>query len=84
MLDRIAESGRITMQFEQYGGRMSKIPESATAFSHRAGNLFKIQYLIVWDAKELKAEERDAKTIRVVQLHDSLCIEEPERRLSQL
>lgn len=31
-----------------YGGRMEEIPESATPFPHRAGELYSIQYLIYW------------------------------------
>lgn len=36
------------MQWNPYGGRMWKIPESATPFPHRAGNLFFIQYPLSW------------------------------------
>ncbi|CAN8304229.1 unnamed protein product [Cochlearia groenlandica] len=34
----------VWMQWNPYGGVMDKIPETATAFPHRKGNLFKIQY----------------------------------------
>lgn len=66
MLERVAESGIMTMQFNPYGGRMSEIPDSATAFPHRAGNLFMIQYLIVWSENEPEAANRYTKTIRDV------------------
>ncbi|VFQ64215.1 unnamed protein product [Cuscuta campestris] len=36
------------MQWNPYGGKMSEIPESATAFPHRAGNIFKMQYITIW------------------------------------
>ncbi|XP_061339385.1 berberine bridge enzyme-like 21 [Gastrolobium bilobum] len=35
--------------FNPYGGKMSEIPSDVTAFPHRAGNLFKIQYSVNWD-----------------------------------
>lgn len=34
--------------FVPYGGRMSQISESETPFSHRAGNLYKIGYVVGW------------------------------------
>ncbi|KAJ4702899.1 cannabidiolic acid synthase-like [Melia azedarach] len=37
------------MAFVPHGGQMSEIPESAVPFPHRAGNLFKIQYLLSWE-----------------------------------
>ncbi|XP_010685240.2 berberine bridge enzyme-like 4 [Beta vulgaris subsp. vulgaris] len=37
------------VQWNPYGGRMDEIAEDATAFPHRAGNLFKIQYITIWD-----------------------------------
>ncbi|KAI4297172.1 hypothetical protein L6164_037073 [Bauhinia variegata] len=36
------------MYFNPYGGRMAEIPAMATAFPHRAGNLWKIQYQTNW------------------------------------
>ncbi|EOA18059.1 hypothetical protein CARUB_v10006505mg [Capsella rubella] len=36
------------MQWNPYGGVMDKIPADATAFPHRKGNLFKIQYFALW------------------------------------
>lgn len=52
----------ITMQWNPYGGAMSRIPSNATAFPHRAGNIFKIQYLASWKEEEatnwyIKGEE---------------------------
>uniref|UniRef100_A0A7N0REA3 FAD-binding PCMH-type domain-containing protein n=1 Tax=Kalanchoe fedtschenkoi TaxID=63787 RepID=A0A7N0REA3_KALFE len=39
----------LSMSFNPYGGRMAEIASSATAFPHRAGNLWKIQYYAEWD-----------------------------------
>ncbi|KFK28677.1 hypothetical protein AALP_AA7G032200 [Arabis alpina] len=36
------------MQWNPYGGVMDRIPANATAFPHRKGNLFKIQYFALW------------------------------------
>ncbi|XP_051120064.1 berberine bridge enzyme-like 21 [Andrographis paniculata] len=49
MFDKVVEIRHVALGFNWYGGVMSRIPSSATAFPHRAGNLFKIQYLSRWD-----------------------------------
>ncbi|KAJ4840827.1 hypothetical protein Tsubulata_028866 [Turnera subulata] len=41
--------------FNPYGGKMSQIPETATPFPHRAGNLWKIQYQINWTKEGTEA-----------------------------
>ncbi|KAG8365676.1 hypothetical protein BUALT_Bualt18G0131200 [Buddleja alternifolia] len=64
ILEKMAKSGNIWMQFNPYGGRMSEIPESETAFPHRAGNLFKIQYLIGWNESGPTAEEINVDKLR--------------------
>ena len=38
----------VWMQWNPYGGVMDTIPANATAFPHRKGNLFKIQYFALW------------------------------------
>ncbi|XVF53636.1 hypothetical protein PTKIN_Ptkin05aG0114600 [Pterospermum kingtungense] len=38
--------------FFAYGGVMDKIPESATPFPHRAGNLYKILYNVGWQEED--------------------------------
>ncbi|KAJ8441153.1 hypothetical protein Cgig2_006982 [Carnegiea gigantea] len=45
---KLLEFEDLYLQFNPYGGMMSQVPENATAFPHRAGNLFKIQHLSVW------------------------------------
>lgn len=45
----LINAGVTLMQWNPYGGRMSEIPESEVPFPHRAGNLFKIQYIRNWE-----------------------------------
>ncbi|XP_065630301.1 tetrahydroberberine oxidase-like [Quercus suber] len=47
-----------------YGGRMSEISESAIPFPHRAGNIYKIQYLVYWAEEGTEATERHVNWIR--------------------
>ncbi|KAK8500327.1 hypothetical protein V6N12_068814 [Hibiscus sabdariffa] len=42
----------IFVQLNPYGGRMEEISDTATAFAHRAGNLFKVQYTITWSESD--------------------------------
>ncbi|KAL0310490.1 UNVERIFIED_CONTAM: Berberine bridge enzyme-like 19 [Sesamum angustifolium] len=64
-LNRMAASGNIWMQFNPYGGRMGEIPESEIPFPHRAGNIFKIQYLVIWNGAEGAAvEKRNVESLR--------------------
>lgn len=42
------EVGEVAMLWNPYGGKMSEISETETAFPHRAGNIFKIQYSVDW------------------------------------
>ncbi|XVE89445.1 hypothetical protein DITRI_Ditri19aG0202100 [Diplodiscus trichospermus] len=50
----------IFVQFNPYGGRMAEISDKQTAFAHRAGNLFKVQYTVTWSEGErgINATER--------------------------
>ncbi|KAA8519310.1 hypothetical protein F0562_013566 [Nyssa sinensis] len=45
---KMMELKKPVMTFNPYGGRMSEIWESETAFPHRAGNIYKIQYSVNW------------------------------------
>ncbi|GAB4850009.1 hypothetical protein Ancab_029308 [Ancistrocladus abbreviatus] len=56
---KMMEVETVTLQFNPYGGRMSQIPENATPFPHRAGNLFKIQYLASWHEGDLETISRN-------------------------
>jgi hypothetical protein len=46
---RLIELEHVILRFNPYGGRMGEIPEEATPFPHRAGNLAKIQYAANWN-----------------------------------
>ena len=61
---RIIENGRPGMVFNPYGGKMNKIPITETAFAHRAGNLFKIQYSVTWEDGGIEAENNNTAEIR--------------------
>ncbi|KAL5835387.1 hypothetical protein ACOSQ4_014884 [Xanthoceras sorbifolium] len=50
--------------FNPYGGKMWEIPEKETPFPHRAGNLWKIQYLATWKVAGVDAEEHHINLIR--------------------
>ncbi|KAL5771839.1 hypothetical protein ACOSP7_011450 [Xanthoceras sorbifolium] len=46
---RMIELERPMMMFNPYGGKMAEIPTTETPFPHRAGNLWKIQYVTNWN-----------------------------------
>lgn len=56
--------GNMWMQWNPYGGRMSEISESETAFPHRAGNLFKIQYCALWEEEGINSTNLYTSKIR--------------------
>ncbi|XP_031275512.1 berberine bridge enzyme-like 21 [Pistacia vera] len=60
----LMELGKTGLVFNPYGGRMDEIPESETAFPHRAGNLFKIQYSVNWDSPDIELEKNYTSQIR--------------------
>ncbi|KAL0534743.1 hypothetical protein IC582_029036 [Cucumis melo] len=56
----------VTLALIPYGGRMSRISESNIPFSHRAGILYQIGYILGWDEKGVEAEERHLNWIREI------------------
>ncbi|KAH6827380.1 FAD-binding Berberine family protein [Perilla frutescens var. hirtella] len=64
LLKTVAVTGNVGLVFNSYGGIMSRIPESATAFPHRAGNLFKIQYAVNWKEEGEIADKKYTQQIR--------------------
>ncbi|KAK4751189.1 hypothetical protein SAY87_004671 [Trapa incisa] len=53
-----ADQGELLLIFHPYGGRMSEISESAIPFPHRAGNLYKIEYITAWNNRSAEVEAR--------------------------
>ena len=62
------ELGTMLMQWNPYGKRMSEIPESAVPFPHRAGIIFKIQYIFFWKEDGKEARDRGMGIVR--RMHD--------------
>lgn len=56
--------GKTGLVFNPYGGRMSEIPSSETAFPHRAGNIYKIQYSVNWSEEGEEADKEYMTQIR--------------------
>ncbi|KAJ4825484.1 hypothetical protein Tsubulata_028586 [Turnera subulata] len=52
------EVGEVGMHWNPYGGKMGEIPESETAFPHRAGNIFKIQYSVNWNQEGIETTNK--------------------------
>jgi len=50
--------------FSAYGGRMNEASESSLPFPHRAGNLYQIEYLVIWSDGNSQTSERYISWIR--------------------
>ncbi|GJZ46155.1 berberine bridge enzyme-like protein 21 [Tanacetum coccineum] len=48
IFNKMMELGQVCFYLNPYGGKMNEIREDETPFPHRAGNLFKIQYMMNW------------------------------------
>ncbi|CAI9087211.1 OLC1v1021230C1 [Oldenlandia corymbosa var. corymbosa] len=48
IFNKMIQLGKVGMEFNPYGGRMSQIAESDAPFPHRRGIIYKIQYSISW------------------------------------
>ncbi|GFP84201.1 reticuline oxidase-like protein [Phtheirospermum japonicum] len=64
LFNKMVEIGKVGLVFNSYGGVMNEIPESATPFPHRAGNLFKIQYSVNWKEEGEEADKNYVQQIR--------------------
>ncbi|XP_021299411.1 berberine bridge enzyme-like 18 [Herrania umbratica] len=59
-----AEAESVVVGFFAYGGIMDEIPETATPFPHRAGNLYKILYNVGWQEEDNINSERYIRLAR--------------------
>ncbi|XVF09844.1 hypothetical protein REPUB_Repub07fG0132200 [Reevesia pubescens] len=64
-----AESAGIL--FVAYGGIMDEIPETATPFPHRAGNLYKILYSVGWQKEDNTKTQKYISWVRRVYSYTS-------------
>ncbi|CAN1122296.1 Berberine bridge enzyme-like 9 [Linum perenne] len=67
---KMVEVGDVGMTWNPYGGIMDEIPEDATPFPHRKGNLFKIQYSAQW--KEEGNDSIELHVERTKQLYEAM------------
>ncbi|MFQ6638933.1 hypothetical protein Gotur_015114 [Gossypium turneri] len=58
------EIGNMWMQMSPYGGRMAEISESETAFAHRAGTLYLVQYTAHWSEGSSEATKKYVELMR--------------------
>ncbi|XVE58573.1 hypothetical protein DITRI_Ditri04bG0180200 [Diplodiscus trichospermus] len=61
-----AEPRAVAIIFFAYGGIMDEIPETATPFPHRAGNLYKIFYNVGWQEEDNRNSQRYVRWVRSV------------------
>ncbi|GAB2280871.1 hypothetical protein Dimus_015494 [Dionaea muscipula] len=61
---KLIQLGKPGLVFNSYGGIMKQIPSTATAFPHRGGNLYKIQYSITWHQAGEVADNQSISLIR--------------------
>ncbi|KAJ0681448.1 putative tetrahydroberberine oxidase [Helianthus annuus] len=54
----------VMLAMEPHGGKMSEIDETATPYPHREGNLYIIQYIIVWDDVGFISTQKNVASIR--------------------
>ncbi|XVF37894.1 hypothetical protein REPUB_Repub20aG0050400 [Reevesia pubescens] len=60
------EANSAAIHFIAYGGKMDEIPETATPFPHRAGNLYKIAYNVGWQIGDNIKSQRYINWVRKV------------------
>jgi FAD/FMN-containing dehydrogenase len=45
------------IQFDNYGGAINRVAKGATAFAHRRGTLYSIQYIVSWNSKSQSVDK---------------------------
>ncbi|GMI93239.1 oligogalacturonide oxidase 3 [Hibiscus trionum] len=65
---KMAENEKVGLTCNSYGGKMNEIKATETAFAHRAGNLYKIQYSVNWEDPGIEADATYLNQARAV--HD--------------
>lgn len=60
------------MIIDPFGGMMDEIPEDATPFPHRKGNLFNIQYLTYWGYNETETRAAERHLTWIMNLHKAM------------
>ncbi|XP_058735662.1 berberine bridge enzyme-like 21 [Vicia villosa] len=65
-MNKMIELGKVELDFNPYGGKMNEVTSDATAFPHRAGNLYKIQYTVSWGGSEAGLEKNFISQIRMM------------------
>ncbi|XP_074321735.1 berberine bridge enzyme-like 14 [Silene latifolia] len=63
---KMIEVENVILQWNPYGGRMSEIPGDATAMPHRAGVIFKMQYITVWQSDGEQALTKNIELTRAL------------------
>ncbi|CAJ2677977.1 unnamed protein product [Trifolium pratense] len=63
---KVIELGKVGLVFNPYGGIMNTVASDATAFPHRAGNLFKIQYSVNWEEPGIDIENNFTNQARTL------------------
>ncbi|EYU43214.1 hypothetical protein MIMGU_mgv1a026362mg [Erythranthe guttata] len=61
---KLISSGNIWMAMNAYGGMMSEVADTETAFPHRVGNIYKIQYLTYWNETGPDSDKANIQSIR--------------------
>lgn len=56
----------VTLALIPFGGKMGQILESEIPFSHRAGNLYQIGYILGWEEQGVNAKTRHLNWIREI------------------
>lgn len=72
--------GRATLTLSPYGAKMDSISKSKIPLSHKAGNIYKIQYLTYWNEEQgSDASQRHVSWTRELYAYMTLCVSKNPR-----